>query len=152
MIIMIKRNTFTSGYIIGNTYYDMLTHPVPTHISMEYVCFIVHFYSTKDEEIEDESISGTICKLLSEDFPQISPNELNQQILRCIGLLRTNSLDGLDGKGRILLPTCSFLSHSCVNNAKHVLAHDGNRLRLVLNCILLKRSSIYDVTHKLKVV
>ena len=54
---------------------------------------------------------------------------MSEKILRSIGLLRTNALDGAFGKGRIFLPTFSFLSHSCLNNAKHVLSADGKKIR-----------------------
>ena len=62
-------------------------------------------------------------------MPEIVPNaeqlvplqSMEMEIQRCIGLLRTNCLDYDNKKGRILYPVFSFLSHSCVNNAKHVM-------------------------------
>ena len=46
---------------------------------------------------------------------------VEKEIQRCIGLLRINCLDFNSKKGRILFPLFSFISHSCVNNAKHVM-------------------------------
>ena len=40
---------------------------------------------------------------------------------RSIGLLRINALESEGGRGRIFFPTFSFLSHSCTNNARHVV-------------------------------
>ena len=43
-----------------------------------------------------------------------------KDFLRCIGLLKTNALEVEMGKARALFPMFSFLSHSCLNNARHV--------------------------------
>ena len=49
-------------------------------------------------------------------------NQDNQELFsRCIGYLHVNSLSTENLLGRILFPTFSILSHSCRNNAKHVL-------------------------------
>ena len=53
------------------------------------------------------------------------------EIQRCIGLLRTNCLNFDNRKGRIFYPLFSFLSHSCMNNAKHVMnpKSEGKKIR-----------------------
>ena len=66
-------------------------------------------------------VSKIICKVIIKgNEPQMDPELIQLQIQRCIGLLRTNCLDFDSRKGRIFYPFFSFLSHSCVNNAKHV--------------------------------
>lgn len=49
---------------------------------------------------------------------------------RSVGLLRINALESDGGKGRILFPTFSFLSHSCTNNARHVIQATGNSFNI----------------------
>ena len=49
-----------------------------------------------------------------------------EEISRLFGLLRVNSVDVGVGLGRALFPTFSLLSHSCVNNCKHVMSRCGN--------------------------
>ena len=44
--------------------------------------------------------------------------DAKKDFLRCIGLLKTNALEVQMGKARALFPTFSFLSHSCLNNAR----------------------------------
>ena len=48
-------------------------------------------------------------------------DSIQHKVQRCIGLLRTNCLNFDNKKGRIFYPLFSFLSHSCLNNAKHVM-------------------------------
>ena len=45
--------------------------------------------------------------------------DAKKDFLRCIGLLKTNALEVQMGKARALFPTFSFLSHSCLNNARY---------------------------------
>ena len=60
--------------------------------------------------------------LKSEDTENSQDLESVQlKVQRCIGLLRTNCLNFDNKKGRIFYPLFSFLSHSCLNNAKHVM-------------------------------
>ena len=60
--------------------------------------------------------------LKSEDTENSQDLESIQlEVQRCIGLLRTNCLNFDNKKGRIFYPLFSFLSHSCLNNAKHVM-------------------------------
>ena len=60
--------------------------------------------------------------LRSEDTEKSKDLEAIQlEVQRCIGLLRTNCLNFDNKKGRIFYPLFSFLSHSCLNNAKHVV-------------------------------
>ena len=47
-------------------------------------------------------------------------NEYKKDFLRCIGLLKTNAVE-VNGQARALFPTFSFCSHSCHNNARHVI-------------------------------
>ena len=86
-----------------------------------------------DAASEDSTITEIVCGILSTNRSLLSTyssrEQLTTDIDRCVGLLRTNALDGTGGKGRILLPTFSFLSHSCVNNAKHVLSDNGDAIR-----------------------
>ena len=50
---------------------------------------------------------------------QLNP-DAKTDFLRCIGLLKTNALEVSMGKARALFPMFSFLSHSCLNNSRHV--------------------------------
>ena len=61
---------------------------------------------------------GSSCE---DTEPTVDSDSIQLKIQRCIGLLRTNCLDFDNKKGRILYPLFSFLSHSCLNNAKHVM-------------------------------
>ena len=53
--------------------------------------------------------------------------DAKKDFLRCIGLLKTNALEVQMGKARALFPTFSFLSHSCLNNARY---SDGSVTRV----------------------
>ena len=64
---------------------------------------------------------GAISGIVPDDEQPLPMQSIEMEIQRCIGVLRTNCLDYDNKKGRILYPFFSFLSHSCVNNAKHVM-------------------------------
>lgn len=60
-------------------------------------------------------LSSILSKDYAKDFHQI------------IGLLKTNAIQVFNnGHGRALFPTFSFLSHSCITNARHVIQQEGN--------------------------
>ena len=70
-------------------------------------------------EIEEDSRKAQILS----DFILHNDEEegyAKKDFLRCIGLLKTNALEVEMGKARALFPMFSFLSHSCLNNARHV--------------------------------
>ena len=50
--------------------------------------------------------------------------EKEEEVLRCVGVLRTNALNLFSGRGRAMYPFFSFLSHSCLNNALHLIDKD----------------------------
>ena len=56
----------------------------------------------------------------------------NKSVARCIGLLHVNALNIDNRAGRALFPTFSFLSHSCCNNAKHVVKRVKNKYEIWL--------------------
>ena len=66
------------------------------------------FYGEDDDKCAENLVSITGLKEYKKDF------------LRCIGLLKTNAIEVFK-HGRALFPTFSFLSHSCINNARHVI-------------------------------
>ena len=84
---------------------NILSTNKPTFISI--VC---HIYQ-----------DGAVSRIVPNDQQSVPLQSIEMEIQRCIGLLRTNCLDYDNKKGRILYPFFSFLSHSCVNNAKHVM-------------------------------
>ena len=69
-------------------------------------------------EIDEDSRKAQILS----DFVLHDEEEgyAKKDFLRCIGLLKTNALEVEMGKARALFPMFSFLSHSCLNNARHV--------------------------------
>ena len=67
------------------------------------------FFSTEDEKCAENLVSITDKREYKKDF------------LRCIGLLNTNAIEVHKGQGRAIFPTFSFLSHSCINNARHII-------------------------------
>ena len=71
-------------------------------------CYIILPKSGLDLESEDTENSQDV-------------ESIQLEVQRCIGLLRTNCLNFDNKKGRIFYPLFSFLSHSCLNNAKHVM-------------------------------
>ena len=75
-------------------------------------------------EIDEDSRKAQI---LSDFIPHDEEGYAKKDFLRCIGLLKTNALEVEMGKARALFPMFSFLSHSCLNNARHVVEKIDDR-------------------------
>ena len=50
--------------------------------------------------------------------------EFTALVERAIGVLHVNAIDNGRQTGRVLFPKFSLLSHSCVNNSRHVMVPD----------------------------
>jgi hypothetical protein len=72
-----------------------------------------HNEDSHDKEGDSEK-ADILCDIIDD-------KEAKTDLMRCIGLLKTNALEVCKGRGRAIFPLFSFLSHSCVNNAKHIL-------------------------------
>ena len=70
------------------------------------------------EENREKGEDARKAQILS-DLIAGDPDDAKKDFLRCIGLLKTNALEVQMGKARALFPTFSFLSHSCLNNARY---------------------------------
>ena len=75
-----------------------------------------------------DSISWQKAKAIAHSWSKTRSDETSayEDVLRCVGVVRTNALDLFCGKGRVVFPFFSFLSHSCINNAVHVIDKDKN--------------------------
>ena len=73
------------------------------------------------DKTEDEKISQALDQIIgNEDY----------KFKRFIGLLKTNAVQVNKGQARALFPTFSFLSHSCITNARHVIEAQNNEFRI----------------------
>jgi len=70
-------------------------------------------------------IQSTIVDYVLHDLG-LSSKYSEAEVLRAVGLLRTNALYQPHTKGNVLYPTFSFLSHSCVSNASYSVAKDDS--------------------------
>ena len=78
------------------------------------------FFSAEDEKCAENLVSITDKREYKKDF------------LRFIGLLNTNAIEVHKGQGRAIFPTFSFLSHSCINNARHIIEPFGDKFKISL--------------------
>lgn len=63
------------------------------------------------------------CEIFRDD-------EEEKLFLRCVGLLQVNCVTAGGDRGRAMFPTMSFLSHSCANNARHIISKEGNPYKI----------------------
>ena len=73
-----------------------------------------HLEENREKGDEDARKAQILSDLIAAGDP-----DAKKDFLRCIGLLKTNALEVQMGKARALFPTFSFLSHSCLNNARY---------------------------------
>ena len=52
--------------------------------------------------------------------------EFTSLVEKAIGVLHVNAIDNGKRTGRVLFPRFSLLSHSCVNNSRHVMVPDAS--------------------------
>lgn len=75
-----------------------------------------------DDSFEKEGdlrLVQVLSNIISEDY--------SRDFHRLIGLLKTNAIQvSTNGHARALFPTFSFLSHSCITNARHVIQQEGS--------------------------
>ena len=100
-----------------------------------------HNDKNPDKE-EDEQNAELLTNLVND--PSASDD-----FLRCIGLLKTNSVEVFGGQGRAIFPTFSFISHSCVNNSRHVvLPHFGGGFQIYVYAqVLIQKGEEVTITY-----
>jgi len=70
-------------------------------------------------------IQSSIVDYVLEDL-HLSSTYSEAEVLRAVGLLRTNALYQPHTKGNVLYTTFSFLSHCCTSNANYTVAKDDS--------------------------